>query len=334
MILVVVVVLLVVLVGVLVVALVVVLVLVLVVLVLVLVAFSIGGGGGFDGGVDGGSGGGGSFGGSIGGSIGGGGIGVEGIGIGGGGGGFGDGGGGGVGSGVGGGGGHFGKDKAIPKKYKKQLCLFWFVHYVILGRDVNKVIEDDLLDLVEDLKKFNNYLWRYNSYKLTVKYLLTKLSPKTIILYGFPWAFMPFFPTKSRSRITRMRFLIQGSLGGCLQRATRELRRVVHPWILSTEHELGMTSFITLDLINTIADPIVKLIKKELAGATSIRRAFRQGQPNVEALHNQPIVIDLGAASGGVAGGVVDVGGSHADASRDDEHLDAQEKIRVQGQTG
>ncbi|KAM3248836.1 hypothetical protein P3L10_010605 [Capsicum annuum] len=126
-----------------------------------------------------------------------------------------------------------------------------------------------------------------------------------------------------------MRFLIQGSLGGCLQRATRELRRVVHPWIVSTEHELGMTFFITLDLINTIANPTVELIKKELAGATSIRRAFRQGQPNVEALHNQPIVIDLGAVSGGVAGGVVDVGGSHVDASRDDEHLDAQEKINM-----
>ncbi|KAM3270687.1 hypothetical protein P3S67_028889 [Capsicum chacoense] len=33
---------------------------------------------------------------------------------------------------------------------------------------------------------------------------------------------------------------------------------------------------------------MVELIKKELAGATSIRRAVRQGQPNVEVLHDQP----------------------------------------------
>ena len=49
-----------------------------------------------------------------------------------------------------------------------------------------------------------------------------------------------------------------------------------------------MTSYITLGHVDTIADPTVELIKKELAGATAIRRAVRQGQPNVEALHDQP----------------------------------------------
>ncbi|KAF3612901.1 hypothetical protein FXO38_36535 [Capsicum annuum] len=51
---------------------------------------------------------------------------------------------------------------------------------------------------------------------------------------------------------------------------------------------------------------------------------MRQGQPNVEALHDQPTTTDPGAAFGGVAGGVFNVGGSHVyddvDASRDDEH--------------
>ncbi|KAF3658020.1 hypothetical protein FXO37_14614 [Capsicum annuum] len=97
-----------------------------------------------------------------------------------------------------------------------------------------------------------------------------------------------FLPSESRSRTTRIRFLIKGSLG-------------------------------------------VELTKKELAGSTVIRRSVRQGQSHIEALHNQPTAIDLGATSGGVAGRVVDVGGSHDNAatSHDDDHVDAQEKINM-----
>ncbi|KAF3622686.1 hypothetical protein FXO38_31146 [Capsicum annuum] len=102
---------------------------------------------------------------------------------------------------------------------------------------------------------------------------------------------------------------------------------VVHLWIVPTEQEMGMTSFITLGHVDTIADLMVELIKKKLAGAIAIRRVIRQGQPNVQALHNQPTAADLGASSGGVIG----FSGSHADAAttRDDEHVDAQEKINI-----
>ena len=73
-----------------------------------------------------------------------------------------------------------------------------------------------------------------------------------------------------------------------------------------------MTFFITLSLVDTIEDPTVELIKKELVGETTIRRAVRQGQPNVEALHDQPFTkADPGASSGGVVG----VGGRHVDAA-------------------
>ncbi|KAM3202204.1 hypothetical protein P3L10_029828 [Capsicum annuum] len=48
-------------------------------------------------------------------------------------------------------------DKTIPKQYKEQLCLAWFAHLVILARDVNKVMEDDLLARAKDFDKFNNY---------------------------------------------------------------------------------------------------------------------------------------------------------------------------------
>ncbi|PHT98774.1 hypothetical protein BC332_32294 [Capsicum chinense] len=63
---------------------------------------------------------------------------------------------------------------------------------------------------------------------------------------------------------------------------------VMHPWIVPTEEELVMTSYITLSYVDNIADPIVELIKKKLAGATAIRRAVRQGHPNVKTLHDQP----------------------------------------------
>ncbi|KAM3231924.1 hypothetical protein P3S67_009133 [Capsicum chacoense] len=79
---------------------------------------------------------------------------------------------------------------------------------------------------------------------------------------------------------------------------------------------------------------MVELIKKELDGLKSIRRAVRQGQSNVEALHDQTqIAINLGASSGGVANGVVYDGGSHptaaSTASRDYEHVGARQKINM-----
>ncbi|KAF3626998.1 hypothetical protein FXO37_30092 [Capsicum annuum] len=83
---------------------------------------------------------------------------------------------------------------------------------------------------------------------------------------------------------------------------------VMHPWIMPIEEESVMTSYITLSHVNTIANLMVELIKKELAGAIAIRRAVRQGQPNVEALHDQLFTkADPGASSGGV----VSVGGAN-----------------------
>ncbi|KAM3290918.1 hypothetical protein P3S67_019207 [Capsicum chacoense] len=89
-----------------------------------------------------------------------------------------------------------------------------------------------------------------------------------------------------------------------------------------------MTFYINLGHVDTIADPTVELIKKELAGETAIRRAVRQGQPNIKALHDQPFTkADPGASSGVV----VSVGGRNADTAttRDDEHVDAQERINI-----
>ncbi|KAM3394939.1 hypothetical protein P3S68_003943 [Capsicum galapagoense] len=66
--------------------------------------------------------------------------------------------------------------------------------------DVRKVIEDDLLALADDFGKFNDHPWGYDSYFLTIKYLLKKLKPKTTKLYGFPWAFMSWMGCASLDR--------------------------------------------------------------------------------------------------------------------------------------
>ncbi|KAM3355895.1 hypothetical protein P3S68_022609 [Capsicum galapagoense] len=109
---------------------------------------------------------------------------------------------------------------------------------------------------------------------------------------------------------------------------------VVHPWIMTTIDEMGMTSFLTLGLVDTKKDPAVELIKKELDGAISIRRAVRQYQSNVEALHDQTqTVTDPGASSGGVAGGVICDGGiqpmAASSANLDYEYVGAQQKINM-----
>ncbi|KAM3202358.1 hypothetical protein P3L10_029982 [Capsicum annuum] len=82
------------------------------------------------------------------------------------------------------------KGKRLSKKHKQSLCLVWFVHNIFWVRDINNNIPLILIKLSKDLEVFNSYPWGYESFKMTVKYLLTLLTPKTINLYGFPWAFM------------------------------------------------------------------------------------------------------------------------------------------------
>ncbi|KAG5605089.1 hypothetical protein H5410_026581 [Solanum commersonii] len=47
---------------------------------------------------------------------------------------------------------------------------------------------------------------------------------------------------------------------------------IVHHWFVPTEQELQMSFFLTLGIIDTKSYPTVDLIKKELAGATTIKR--------------------------------------------------------------
>ncbi|KAF3668127.1 putative protein EIN4-like [Capsicum annuum] len=112
------------------------------------------------------------------------------------------------------------------------------VYDLLKHRDINNNISLDLINLSDDLEAFSSYPWGYESFKMTVEYLLTPLTPKTVNLYGFPWAFM-----------------------------------IVHLWLVLTNRELKMSFFLTLRSVQTLSNPkIVDGIKIELFRATTITR--------------------------------------------------------------
>ncbi|PHU12417.1 hypothetical protein BC332_19347 [Capsicum chinense] len=77
------------------------------------------------------------------------------------------------------------KGKRISKKHKQSLCLVWFVHNILWARDVNNNISVGLIKPSEDLEAFNSHPWGYESFKMTVKYLLTPLAPNTVTYMAF-----------------------------------------------------------------------------------------------------------------------------------------------------
>ncbi|PHT81356.1 hypothetical protein T459_14371 [Capsicum annuum] len=82
------------------------------------------------------------------------------------------------------------KGKGLSKRHKQSLCLVWFVHNALWARDVNNNISLGLIRISEDLEVFNSYPWGNESFKMTIEYFSTPLTPKIVNLYGFSWAFM------------------------------------------------------------------------------------------------------------------------------------------------
>ncbi|KAF3671069.1 putative glycerol-3-phosphate 2-O-acyltransferase 6-like [Capsicum annuum] len=167
------------------------------------------------------------------------------------------------------------------------MCLVWFVHNVLWARDVNNNISLNLINLSEDLEAFNSYPWGYESFKMTVEYLLTPLTPKTVNLYGFPWAFMdwafeaiPYLRQQvnyqeevSCPRILRWLSAKTDKNIKFLDLFNPPKEAIVHPWLVPTNRELTMLFFLTLWSVQTLSDPkVVDGIKMELFGATTITR--------------------------------------------------------------
>ncbi|KAG5585817.1 hypothetical protein H5410_046251 [Solanum commersonii] len=81
-------------------------------------------------------------------------------------------------------------DKDTSKKHKESLFLLWFVHNVLMSKDVNNNIPLNYVKLSEDIEAFNNFSWGHDNYELTIIYLLAPLSPETNNLFCFSWDFM------------------------------------------------------------------------------------------------------------------------------------------------
>ncbi|PHU20969.1 hypothetical protein BC332_12120 [Capsicum chinense] len=188
------------------------------------------------------------------------------------------------------------KGKGLSKKHKQSLCLVWFLHNVLWVRDINNNISLELINLSEDLETFNSYPWGYESFKMTVKYLLTSLTPKTVNLYGFPWAFMawafeaiPYLRQQvnyqeevSCPRILRWLSSKIDKNAKFLDLFNPPKEAIVHPWLVPTNRELKMSFFLTLRFVQTLLDPkVVDGIKMELFGATaSTRKIILEGGAN------------------------------------------------------
>ncbi|KAH0729654.1 hypothetical protein KY289_000842 [Solanum tuberosum] len=172
------------------------------------------------------------------------------------------------------------------RKHKESLCLLWFVHNVLLAKDLNNNISLKWVNLSQDIEAFNNYPWGHESFELTVKYLLKPLGPKTNNLFGFPWAFMAWaFETiphlthqvnveeeKSCPRILRWLRSKTKTAKNILDLYNPPHDAVVHPWLVPTEKELQMPYLITLGLVEALFDPVVDRVKMELTGARTIKR--------------------------------------------------------------
>ncbi|PHU13693.1 hypothetical protein BC332_14898 [Capsicum chinense] len=202
------------------------------------------------------------------------------------------------------------KGKGLSKKHKQSLCLVWFVHNIIWVRDINNKINIGLIKLSEDLEAFNSYPWGYESFKMTIKYLLTPLAPKTVNLYDFPWAFMAWvFEAISYLR-QQVNYQEEVSCPRILRWLSAKTYKnvkfpdlfnpskdaIMHPSLVSTNRELKMLLFLTLRSVQTLSNSmIIDIIKMKFFGATTMTRKI--------ILEGGLVVVDGLSGDGAVGGG-------------------------------
>ncbi|XP_059309802.1 uncharacterized protein LOC132060929 [Lycium ferocissimum] len=90
----------------------------------------------------------------------------------------------------------------LNKEEKLKCCLVWFLHTILMAKDVSRGVDADWFKMADDLEFFQSYPWGKESFELTLEYLMDKvdvprhhqthLDKKTpsYALYGLPWALM------------------------------------------------------------------------------------------------------------------------------------------------
>ncbi|KAH0777779.1 hypothetical protein KY290_009190 [Solanum tuberosum] len=149
--------------------------------------------------------------------------------------------------------------------------------YDLLKRMIKYNGDDD--NALEDKNKKMDEIW--------INYCGMPLSSKTNNLYGLPWVFMawafeaiPYLRKQfnnyskeiSQPRILRWLSAKNNPKINSVDLFDPPFDIIVHSWLVPTEQELQMPFFLTLGIIDTKSNPTVDLIKKELAGATTIKR--------------------------------------------------------------
>ncbi|KAG5593773.1 hypothetical protein H5410_035005 [Solanum commersonii] len=132
-------------------------------------------------------------------------------------------------------------EKDTTKKHKESLCLLWFVHNVLLGKDVN-----------------NNYPWGCDSYELTVKYLSHS--------------------SFEASSTSRRRDLLSKDIEMVERKNVKSPPDLFNPprcASMACPNRKGIANSISdySRLVETLFDLVVDNVKRELLGATTIKRA-------------------------------------------------------------
>ncbi|KAG5621031.1 hypothetical protein H5410_006249 [Solanum commersonii] len=137
-----------------------------------------------------------------------------------------------------------------PRNHNESLCLLWFVHNVLLAKDLNNNISLKWMNLSQDIEAFNNYPW----------------GPKTNNLFGFPWDFM----ASAFEDIPHLTHQVNAEEEISSPRILRWLRS--KPKTAKNIPDLYNPPHDAVRLVETLFDPIVDRVKMELAGARTIKR--------------------------------------------------------------
>ncbi|KAM3235830.1 hypothetical protein P3L10_015867 [Capsicum annuum] len=64
----------------------------------------------------------------------------------------------------------------LDKEDNFKCCLVWFVHCILLARDLSKIVDIDTIRMVDNLSFFERYPWGKESFALTLDYLKKRIN--------------------------------------------------------------------------------------------------------------------------------------------------------------
>ncbi|KAM3344526.1 hypothetical protein P3S68_024235 [Capsicum galapagoense] len=186
--------------------------------------------------------------------------------------------------------------KKLNEDQKFKCCLLWFLHTMLLAKDLMKVVDTKLIRIIDSLSFFENYLWGKETFQLTMDFLKKKSDMKkqrevfdekqkaSYALFEFLRAFMiyeacphlgefagksmdePFpIPRILRWYTTKSDKIIEGDLFKYKGKVTKN----VHPYIIPTIRETKMNYMITFEpYTNEVKNKVLDGLKKKLKGVT------------------------------------------------------------------